>query len=171
VVRCAIGFAVTTGFLTAAHCGEPGDTATGLSGGTGVFTAVAPSSGGALVTAADDWEPTPYVRSGGGLVPVRGSREAPVGASVCRYGPTTGVRCGVVQARDQTVVFPGGALHGLVRTSVCAEPGRADGPFLSGGQAQGVAVGGAGSCATGGTTFLAPVNPMLSQWGLTLATA
>jgi streptogrisin C len=53
---------------------------------------------------------------------------------------------------------------------VCAEPGDSGGPFVSGTQAQGVTSGGSGDCTSGGTTFFQPVNPILSDFGLTLKT-
>ncbi|MFC4563944.1 S1 family peptidase [Nocardiopsis mangrovi] len=167
VVRCVIGLAVDTGFVAGPGCGEVGDTASGTGGGTGTFAAVSPA-GAALVVADPGWTPTPYVRMGAGLATVSGSQEAPVGAQVCRAGATTGVHCGVVQARNQTVNFPQGPVSGLTRTSICTEPGDRPGPYLSGGQAQGIHAGGAGSCATGGATYFAPINPLLAGWGVTL---
>ncbi|KFG74254.1 hypothetical protein FM21_26180 [Streptomyces mutabilis] len=41
------------------------------------------------------WTATPYVSGAGGRnVQVTGSAQAPVGASVCRSGSTTGRHCG-----------------------------------------------------------------------------
>ena len=97
-----------------------------------------------------------------------GNTEAPVGAAICRSGSTTGTRCGVIQAKNQTVNYPEGAVTGLTRTNVCAEGGDSGGPWLSGDQAQGVTSGGSGNCTTGGTTFFQPLNEILAVNNLTL---
>jgi streptogrisin C len=93
-----------------------------------------------------------------------------VGAAICRSGSTTGTRCGVIQAKNQTVNYPEGAVTGLTRTNVCAEGGDSGGPWLSGDQAQGVTSGGSGNCTTGGTTFFQPLNEILATNNLTLVT-
>lgn len=38
-------------------------------------------------------------------------------------GATSGWHCGTIQAKNQTITFPGGTITGLTRTSVCAEAG------------------------------------------------
>ena len=106
----------------------------------------------------------------GGEVPVAGAQEAPVGASVCRSGSTTGTRCGVIQAKNVTVNYPEGAVSGLTRTNVCAEPGDSGGPWMSGNQAQGVTSGGSGNCTVGGVTFFQPLAEILERNNLTLLT-
>ena len=93
-----------------------------------------------------------------------------MGAAVCRSGSTTGTRCGTVLAKNQTVVYPEGAVSGLTRTNVCAEGGDSGGPWLSGDQAQGVTSGGSGDCTAGGETFFQPVNEILATNDLTLLT-
>jgi streptogrisin C len=50
------------------------------------------------------------------------------------------------------------------------EPGGTPVAFVSGSQAQGVPLGGTGSCAAGGSSFFTPVNRILSTYGLTLFT-
>jgi len=172
--RCSIGFAVTTGFVTAGHCGPVGSTTTGFNQAPqGRFTASSfPGDNDFGVVAVNgDWTPQPVVNDfNGGTVPVAGSQEAPVGASVCRSGSTTGTHCGVIQAKNATVNYPEGAVTGLTRTDVCAEAGDSGGPWLSGDQAQGVTSGGSGDCTAGGTTFFQPVNEILQDNGLTLVT-
>jgi streptogrisin C len=172
--RCSIGFAVTTGFVTAGHCGQVGSTTTGFNQAPqGQFTASSfPGDNDFGVVAVNgDWTPQPVVNDfNGGTVPVAGSQEAPVGASVCRSGSTTGTHCGVIQAKNATVNYPEGAVTGLTRTDVCAEAGDSGGPWLSGDQAQGVTSGGSGDCTAGGTTFFQPVNEILQDNGLTLVT-
>jgi streptogrisin C len=93
-----------------------------------------------------------------------------VGAAVCRSGSTSGTHCGTILAKNQTVVYPEGAVTGLTRTNACAEAGDSGGPWLAGDQAQGVTSGGSGDCTTGGETFFQPVNEILAINNLTLLT-
>ena len=86
---------------------------------------------------------------------------------MCKYAPVSGWRCGVIRAKGDSV----GGLTGLTRTSACSEPGDLAGPFLAGGQAQGLTVGASGSCASGGTTWFQPVNEPLARYGLRLVTS
>ncbi|MGP4100434.1 S1 family peptidase [Nonomuraea sp. KM90] len=175
--RCIVGFTVrrgtTGGFLTAGHCGQRGDVALTGYGGTpiGVFEASSyPGDDYAWVSLHPGWTPRGTVVALGVERPVRGAAPAPVGSSVCQAGPATGWHCGIVQQRNATVVYPGGTVTGLVRTSVCAEPGTSGAPFLSGDQAQGMTSGGSGNCSVGGTTYFQPVAEPLSAFGLTLVT-
>jgi streptogrisin C len=167
--RCSIGFAVTGGFVTAGHCGRVGATATS-SDGRGTFRgSIFPGRDMGWVGNTTNWTTTPYVNNySGGRVTVTGSSEAATGSSICRSGSTTGWHCGSIQSKNQTVTYPQGTVSGLTRTNVCAEPGDSGGSWVTGSQAQGVTSGGSGNCRTGGTTFYQPVNPILSQWGLTL---
>ena len=106
----------------------------------------------------------------GQKVQVAGSVQALVGASVCRSGSTSGWHCGTIQRLGTTVRYAEGTVNGLTQTNVCAEPGDSGGPFIAGAQAPGVTSGGSGDCTRGGTTFFQPVNPILSDFGLTLRT-
>ncbi|GHD87394.1 serine protease [Streptomyces naganishii JCM 4654] len=174
-VRCSIGFSVYGGFVTAGHCGQPGAGVSGWDGSyIGTFQGSSfPDNDYAWVSVGSGWWTVPVVL-GWGTVPdqlVRGSAEAPVGASVCRSGSTTHWHCGTVLARDETVNYSQGAVHQLTRTSVCAEPGDSGGSFISGDQAQGVTSGGWGNCSSGGETWFQPVNEILGRYGLTLHTA
>ncbi|BCJ70352.1 alpha-lytic protease prodomain-containing protein [Polymorphospora rubra] len=166
---CSIGFSVQeVGFVTAGHCAAPGaltgwnGAALGTWGGSSF-----PGDDHAWVQANDDWAPTADVA---GVGPVDGSEEAVVGASVCRSGHTTKARCGIIQAKDETVNYPQGTVTGMTRTNACAQPGDSGGPFISGTQAQGVTSGGSGNCTVGGTTYFQPVNEILTTYGLTLTT-
>jgi streptogrisin C len=172
--RCSIGFSVRGGFVTAGHCGTPGTTTSGFNNkaqGT-VRASVFPGDADmGFVEVNGDWTPRPVVDDfRGAELPVAGSIEAPVGAAVCRSGSTTGTHCGTILAKNQTVVYPEGAVTGLTRTDVCAEGGDSGGPWLSGDQAQGVTSGGSGDCKVGGETFFQPVNEILAADGLTLVT-
>ncbi|MFC8995691.1 carbohydrate-binding protein [Streptomyces rochei] len=175
--RCSIGFSVTKddqqGFATAGHCGGPGAKTTGFDEtDQGTFQASTfPGKDMAWVGVNADWTATPDVKGENDQkVQVTGSVEALVGASVCRSGSTTGWHCGTVQQHDTSVTYPQGTVDGLTRTTVCAEPGDSGGPFVAGTQAQGTTSGGSGDCTGGGTTFYQPVNPLLSDFGLTLRT-
>ena len=172
--RCSIGFSVEGGFVTAGHCGGVGSTTTGFNQqaqGT-VRASVFPGSADmGFVEVNGNWTPRPVVNDfDGNELPVAGNTEAPVGAAVCRLGSTTGTRCGVILAKNQTVVYPEGAVTGLTRTNVCAEGGDSGGPWLSGDQAQGLTSGGSGDCTVGGETFFQPVNEILAAEDLTLVT-
>jgi hypothetical protein len=173
--RCSIGFSVHGGFVTAGHCGRTGAGVSGWDGSyIGTFQGSSfPGDDYAWVGVGSGWWTVPVVL-GWGTVPdrlVRGSAEAPVGASVCRSGSTTHWHCGIVLAKNETVNYSQGAVHQLTKTSVCAEPGDSGGSFISGDQAQGVTSGGWGNCSGGGETWFQPVNEILNRYGLTLHTA
>lgn len=170
--RCSVGFSVTTGFVSAGHCGTAGSAATTSSGASlGTFSAsvfpgsadmsyIRTVSGTTLSGTIDGY--------GDGDIGVSGSTVASVGSSICRSGSTTGVFCGTVRALGATVNYAEGRVTGLTQTNVCAEPGDSGGSFYSGSQAQGVTSGGSGDCTSGGTTYFQPVNEILSTYGLTL---
>jgi streptogrisin C len=168
-----VGFAVEGGFVSAGHCGNAGDRTTGSNQSQGTFQASSfPTNDYSWVKVNAKWTPRGVVnRYDGSTIPARGSDEAPVGASICRSGSTSGFHCGTVEAKDWTVRYEEGAVFGLTRTNVCAEPGDSGGSFISGDQAQGVTSGGSGDCSSGGTTFFQPVNEILSAFGLTLVTS
>ncbi|KAJ8119088.1 hypothetical protein OPT61_g48 [Boeremia exigua] len=170
--RCSVGFSVTTGFVTAGHCGRAGASATTSSGvnigtfsgsvfpGSGDFAFVRSSSGNTYAGVVNNYA--------GGTIRIAGSTASAVGASICRSGSTTGVYCGTVRALGATVNYSQGSVTGLTQTNVCAEPGDSGGSWYSGAQAQGVTSGGSGNCASGGVTYFQPVNEILSTYGLTL---
>ncbi|MGO1051138.1 S1 family peptidase [Crossiella sp. CA198] len=174
--RCSIGFSVQGGFVTAGHCGRTGTATQGFNRvAQGTFRgSTFPGNGdfGWVATNAN-WTPRGVVNrySGSTTVRVTGSAESAVGASICRSGSTTGWRCGTVQAKNQTVRYPQGAVTGMTRTNACAEPGDSGGSWLTGTNAQGVTSGGSGNCSSGGTTFFQPVNEILSAYGLRLVTS
>ncbi|MFE7900200.1 alpha-lytic protease prodomain-containing protein [Streptomyces sp. NPDC057424] len=176
--RCSVGFSVTKGeqegFASAGHCGKQGARTTGHNkADQGTFQASTfPGKDMSWVAVDAPWTATPNVQGEGGQkVQITGSVQALVGAAVCRSGSTTGWHCGKVEQHDTSVSYAEGKVDGLTRTTVCAEPGDSGGPYVSGVQAQGVTSGGSGDCKTGGTTFYQPVNPLLSEFGLTLKTA
>lgn len=174
-VRCSIGFSVYGGFVTAGH----GDQHTGaVHGWDGSYVggfqgSSCPDNDYAWVNVGSGWWTVPVVLGWGTVSDplVRGSAEAPVGASICRSGSTSHWHCGTVPAKNETVNYSQGAVHELTQTSVCAEPGDSGGSFISGDQAQGVTSGGWGNCRSGGETWYQPVNEILHRYGLTLQTA
>ena len=172
--RCSIGFSVNGGYVTAGHCGTAGTATSGYNQvAQGTFQASSfPGNDYSWVAVNSNWTPQPWVNNySGGVVTVVGSTEAPVGASICRSGSTTGWHCGSVQAKNQTVNYAQGTVYGLTRTNVCAEPGDSGGSWLTGQDAQGVTSGGSGNCTSGGTTYFQPVNEILSAYGRTLVTS
>ncbi|NEB35814.1 S1 family peptidase [Streptomyces sp. SID14515] len=174
-VRCSIGFSVHGGFVTAGHCGGAGQSVRGWDGSDiGHFQGSSfPGDDYAWVNVANGWWTVPVVIGWGTVSDqlVRGSNEAPIGASICRSGSTTHWHCGNVLAKNETVNYSQGAVHQMTKTSVCAEGGDSGGSFISGDQAQGVTSGGWGNCSGGGETWYQPVNEILNRYGLTLHTA
>lgn len=174
-VRCSIGFSVQGGFVTAGHCGQKGAAVSGWDRShVGDFQgSTFPGKDMAWVSVGSGWWTEPVVL-GWGTIPdqlVKGSNEAAVGSSICRSGSTTHWHCGNVDAKNVTVNYEAGPVHGMTQTSVCAEPGDSGGSFISGDQAQGITSGGSGNCSSGGRTFYQPLNPVLQEYGLTLHTA
>ncbi|WP_181776404.1 alpha-lytic protease prodomain-containing protein [Amycolatopsis pittospori] len=170
-VRCSVGFAVVGGYVTAGHCGNVGWSTTGYNRYTqGVFRGSSfPGDDMAWVQVNSSWTPRGTVNQYNGWVTgVRGSAEAPIGASVCRSGSTTGWRCGYIQAKNQTVRYPLGTIYGMTTSSACSNPGDSGGSFLSGNQAQGVLSGNSGDCGNGGVSFFQPVNEILWRYNLRL---
>ena len=143
--RCSLGFNVRSGttyyFLTAGHCGNIASTWYANSGRTQVLGTV----GSQEITSAG----TPAV-----------------GATVYRRGSTTGTHSGRVTALNSTVNYAEGSVSGLIRTTVCAQPGDSGGPLYAGTTALGLTSGGSGNCSSGGTTYFQPVTEALSVYGV-----
>ncbi|MBP2320169.1 streptogrisin C [Kibdelosporangium banguiense] len=176
--RCSIGFSAngasgTKHIVTAGHCTasgglvladgvELGRVNAGIFDTDGDFGLIDITDPVAVTTASVDTRD-------GGPITVTGTEQAPIGASVCRSGQTSGFACGEVTAIDETVNYGDGKIvRGLTRTSICGEPGDSGGPFLSGTQAQGVASGGIGDCTNNGTTFFQPINEATTKLGVSI---
>ncbi|MFJ8825074.1 S1 family peptidase [Streptomyces sp. NPDC102467] len=174
-VRCSIGFSVQGGFVTAGHCGGAGQAVNGWDNTyVGNFQGSSfPDNDYAWVNVGSGWWTVPVVLGWGTVSDqlVRGSAEAPIGASICRSGSTSHWHCGTVLAKNETVNYSQGAVHQMTKTNVCAEPGDSGGSFISGDQAQGTTSGGWGNCTSGGETWYQPINEILSRYGLTLTKA
>ncbi|WP_345672158.1 S1 family peptidase [Streptomyces similanensis] len=177
--RCSAGFNVTDGrddfILTAGHCGPEGSA--WFASGAGdrrlgdTVASTFPGSDFSLVryAAGRAGQGADVVAIGGGNgVRITGAGDAAVGQRVFRSGSTSGLHDGEVTGLDATVNYPEGTVSGLIRTTVCAEPGDSGGPLFSEGIALGVTSGGSGDCATGGTTFFQPVPKALTALGVRL---
>lgn len=181
---CSVGFAVTRGstkgFATAGHCGNAGNSVRVSNQNVGSFAqSNFPGTDRAWVQVGSAHTLQPWVSNwSGGNVVVRGSTEAATGASLCRSGRTTGYQCGTITAKNVTVNYAEGAVFGLTQSNACAGGGDSGGSWITGaGQAQGVTSGGnraAGSnsnCSLPTSqrrTYFDRINPILSQYGLSL---
>ncbi|MFI1195004.1 S1 family peptidase [Micromonospora sp. NPDC020750] len=173
--RCSLGFNVRSGdsyyFLTAGHCtaiaanwyADSGQSSPLGSGGTGSF----PGNDYGIVQhsnpAAADGSVDLY---DGTTRDITGAADAFAGQSVQRSGSTTGLHGGAVEAVGATVNYAEGTVTGLIRTTVCAEPGDSGGALFSGSTAVGLTSGGSGDCTSGGTTYFQPVTEALSVYGV-----
>ncbi len=73
-----------------------------------------------------------------------------------------------VTALNATVNYSQGSVTGMIRTTVCAQPGDSGGPLYAGTTALGLTSGGSGNCTSGGTTFFQPVVEALNPYGVTV---
>ena len=101
-----------------------------------------------------------------GTQDITSARNPSVGETVWRKGSTTGIHSGRVTALNATVNYAQGTVSGLIKTTVCAEPGDSGGPLYSGTSALGLTSGGTGDCTVGGTTYFQPVTEALSVYGV-----
>lgn len=174
-LRCTAAFAATGGgfghLIAGPGCGT---TATNLYSGNNVL--VGPMLAGTQaysvvrITNTAAWTLVPWIDTGGGKLVITGSTQTPVGGSVCLIDRRLGTHCGTITGLNQTVNYPGGVITGLTRTNVCMEAGGTPVAFVTGSMAQGVPLGGTGSCSSGGSSFFTPVNRILSTYGLALLT-
>jgi streptogrisin C len=181
---CSTGFSVSriaapsvVGYVTAGHCGDPGETTFASAGGAWITQGVIrgstfPGRDYAWIEVTDEWTPRPYARrTSNTLQIIQGWQPAGIGATVCRSGITTGWRCGEITATNVTVNTNGGTVTGLTRTSACAASGDSGGPYLTGWHGQGVHVASTGTCSSGGTAYFQPLVPILDAYDLRLTTA
>ncbi|HEV7931851.1 MAG TPA: S1 family peptidase [Actinomadura sp.] len=176
--RCSLGFNVRSSsgtyyFLTAGHCTNIGATWYANSSSTTVLGSRAGTS-----FPGNDYGIVQYTNSSiahpGSVYLYSGSQDITsagtpaVGQTVYRSGSTTGVHSGSVTALNATVTYSQGSVYGLIRTTVCAEPGDSGGSLYSGTTAMGLTSGGSGNCSSGGTTFFQPVTEPLSFYGVSV---
>ncbi|MFF0448942.1 S1 family peptidase [Streptomyces sp. NPDC004609] len=176
--RCSLGFNVRSGntyyALTAGHCTNGGSTWYTNASGTTLLGSRAGSS-----FPGDDYGIIRHSSASaadgrvslynGSYRDITSAGNASVGQSVQRSGSTTGLRGGRVTGLNATVNYGGGDIvHGLIQTTVCAEPGDSGGALFAGSTALGLTSGGSGDCSSGGTTFFQPVTEALSAYGVSV---
>lgn len=174
--RCSLGFNVRSGstyyFVTAGHCTNIGSTWTDGSGrvlGTRYASSFPGNDYGVVRYTSTPADTRGAVSLyGSGTRDITGAGNPAVGQTVYRSGSTTGYRSGRVTALNQTVNYAEGSVSGLIRTTVCAEPGDSGGPLFAGSTALGLTSGGSGNCIWGGTTFFQPVTEVLNRYGLSV---
>ena len=169
--RCSLGFNVRNGsgtnfFVTAGHCTNIASTWT--NGSTTLGTRYATSFPGNDYGVVQ-YTNTTITKSGAvGSQDITSAGTPAVGATVYRRGSTTGIHSGRVTALNSTVNYSEGSVSGLIRTTVCAEPGDSGGSLYSGTTALGLTSGGSGNCSSGGVTYFQPVVEPLQRYGLSV---
>ncbi|MFI5736685.1 S1 family peptidase [Kribbella sp. NPDC051587] len=175
--RCSLGFNVygkgRYSFLTAGHCGNIASTWYSDAGhqvkiGTRQSSSY-PGNDFALIN-----YPVGIKKPGGSVYLYNGKSQditrattPAFGTYVYRAGVTSGLHSGTVRGLNATVNYGDGQITGLIRTSVCAEPGDSGGPLFSGRSAYGLTSGGTGDCKTpGGVTYFQPVTEALAAYGV-----
>jgi streptogrisin D len=168
--RCSLGFNVRNGstyyFLTAGHCTNIGATWTNGSQTLGTRTGTSfPGNDYGIVRYTN----TSIAHPGAvGSQDITQAGTPAVNATVTRRGSTTGIHSGRVTALNATVNYAEGSVSGLIRTTVCAEPGDSGGSLYSGSTANGLTSGGSGNCSSGGTTYFQPVVEPLSVYNVSV---
>ena len=166
--RCSLGFNVRSStynyFLTAGHCTNLGTTWTNGSVTLGTRTGTSfPGNDYGIVRYTNPTIP----KSGTvGSQDITSAGTPAVGATVYRRGSTTGTHSGRVTALNATVNYAQGTVYGLIKTTVCAEPGDSGGSLYSGTTALGLTSGGSGNCSSGGITYFQPVLEALNRYGV-----
>jgi streptogrisin D len=171
--RCSLGFNVQNSsgaffFLTAGHCGNAASSWYSNSGHTTLLGTVAgssfPGNDYAYVRYSTSFTNHPGSISTG--QDIASAATPPLNSTVTRTGSTSGTHTGRVTQLNATVNYAEGTVTGLIRTTVCAEPGDSGGPLYTGSVANGLTSGGSGNCTSGGVTFFQPVVEPLSVFGL-----
>jgi streptogrisin D len=168
--RCSLGFNVRSGstyyFLTAGHCTNIGSSWS--NGSVTLGTRAGTSFPG------NDYGIVHYTNTSIAISGAVGSQDITsagtpaVNSTVYRRGSTTGTHSGRVTALNATVNYAEGSVSGLIRTTVCAEPGDSGGPLYSGTTALGLTSGGSGNCSSGGVTYFQPVTEPLGVYGVSV---
>ncbi len=173
--RCSLGFSVRSGssysFLTAGHCTDVAatwyeDSGQSVLAGTNARGSFPGNDYGIASTPGPGYGDVNLYN--GSFRDITTAGNAFVGQSVLRSGSTTGLWGGQVTALNATVNYAEGSVYGLIRTSVCAEPGDSGGSLFAGSTALGLTSGGSGNCRTGGTTYFQPVTEALSVYGVSV---
>jgi len=172
--RCSLGFNVRSSsgtyyFLTAGHCTNLASTWYANSShsvvlGTRTGTSFPGNDYGIVQYTGSVSHPGAVDLYNGTTQDITTAGNAYVGETVRRSGSTTGVHSGRVTALNVTVNYAQGTVYGLIKTTVCAEPGDSGGPLFAGSTALGLTSGGSGNCSSGGTTFFQPVTEPLAVY-------
>ncbi|RCK69347.1 serine protease [Desertihabitans brevis] len=185
---CSVGFTATDAsgrpaMVSAGHCAEGASNFTfkGTAMGTPIGVSFPGDDHTAFALAAGVTPSAAVSTYDGSATPVAGSREAAVGAAICKSGRTTAWTCGTIQRKNVTVNYGGtDTVGGLTQHSACTEGGDSGGANVSGQQAQAVTSGGrlygtSGVCGekVGQPTvsFSQPVNEILTAYDLDLLTS
>ncbi|GAA0422446.1 serine protease [Actinoplanes capillaceus] len=170
--RCSLGFNVrnsagTYYFLTAGHCTRG---TSSWNNGSATLGTTAGSSFPGNDYGIVRYTNTTITKTGGvgTSIDITSAATPAVGATVYRRGSTTGTRSGRVTALNSTVNYAEGSVSGLIRTTVCAQPGDSGGSLYSGTTAHGLTSGGSGNCTSGGVTYFQPVVEALSAYGVSV---
>ncbi|GIJ52252.1 serine protease [Virgisporangium aliadipatigenens] len=168
--RCSLGFNVRSGttyyFLTAGHCTNAGSTWTNGSSTLGTRAGSSfPGNDYGIVRYTNTSIAHP---SAVGSQTISSAATPSVGTAVTRRGSTTGTRTGSVTALNATVNYSQGSVYGMIRTTVCAQPGDSGGPLYRGSVAYGLTSGGSGNCTSGGVTYFQPVTEALGAYGVSV---
>jgi streptogrisin D len=176
--RCSLGFNVRSGsgqqyIVTAGHCTNIAPTWYANSArtqliGPRVVSSFPGNDYGVIRYDSGISRPGNVNLYNGSFRDITNAGNAFVGQGVTRSGSTTGVRGGSVTATNATVNYPQGTVTGLIRTTVCAQPGDSGGSLFAGSTALGITSGGSGNCSIGGTTFFQPVTEVLNRFGLSV---
>ncbi|EPH40135.1 putative Streptogrisin-B [Streptomyces aurantiacus JA 4570] len=172
--RCSLGFNVRNGstyyFLTAGHCTDGAGTWWANSAKTTVLGSTHGSSFPTNDYGIVRYTNSSITKSGTvGSQDITRAADPTVNQSVTRRGSTTGTHSGRVTGLNATVNYGGGDIvYGMIRTTVCAEPGDSGGPLYSGTTALGLTSGGSGNCSSGGTTFFQPVTEALRAYNVSV---
>lgn len=178
-IRCLIAFNVrnsagTYYFLTAGHCTNY---ATFWYADSGRTIPLGPTAGSSFP--GNDYGIVRYTNTSipkeggirsynGSYQDITGAGNPYVGQTVRTVSSTTGLRSGTVTALNVTVNYAQGTVSGLIKTSICAEPGLSGGPLFAASTALGILSGGSGNCTTGGVTYFQPVTEALSAYGVSV---
>ncbi|MDN3352033.1 S1 family peptidase [Actinomadura sp. DC4] len=170
VYRCTLGANVVGGatyyLITAGHCGTVATTWRTV-GGVLIGTTVGsrfPSDDYSLVR----YTGTVIHEGAVGSQDITSAANAYVGEHVCMRGSTTGVHCGTVTALNATVNYAEGTVSGLIRTTICSEPGDSGAPLYDGTILLGLLSGGTGNCTSGGVSYFQPILEVLSAYGVSV---
>lgn len=193
---CSIGAPVAGGYATAGHCGSAGDAITSADGsplGTVDQSSFSISTytfanyeDGAWVATNPNWLPVAQINGySDGTLQVdgewSGTLKAPIGATVCRYGQTSGgPHCGTVAELNVTKTFSSSTIEGLTQVDgVCTADGDSGGTIITpSGQVQGTNTGGntggsGNSCPDDSSDieYFQPIQATLDRFNLTMLTA